>query len=50
MNKEKIYFSWLIGYGEETSPSHPNGLLRKQPLFSLERAGFQPELSNYLIV
>ncbi len=25
-------FSWSIGYGEETSPSHPDGMLRKRPL------------------
>ena len=30
--KEKIYFCWSIGYGEETSPSHPDGMLRKRPL------------------
>ncbi len=43
LNIRKYYFfSWSIGYGEETSPSHPNGLLRKRPLFafSLEIEGF----------
>ncbi len=47
--KEILFlFSWLIGSGvseaalqeRETSPSHPDGMLRKRPLFPLERVGF----------
>ena len=38
--KEKIYFSWSIGYGEETSPSLDR-------FFPLKEEANQTQLFNY---